>query len=249
MPQQEKGPPLSLKYPFRNKYQLVGSACRIFKIYFWICHMEKIKLLIADDHAILRDGIVSLLKGEPGFEIAAVAATGYEVLDQISSKTIDVCLLDINMPGLDGIETTKMISERKPHVKIIMLTTYNDREIISEMVQLGVAGYLLKNSDKSELVEAIHKVMNGRHYFSSEVEQIILQGLIEKKTSEVVPLTERELQVVRLLAKEYTNEKIAGELHISYRTVETHRKNIMQKTKAHNLAGLIRFAYTKGLIQ
>lgn len=204
---------------------------------------------MADDHAILRDGIVSLLRSEASLEVACTAAGGYEVLDLLAKQEVDVCLLDINMPGLDGIETAKLIRQRRPGIKIIMLTTYNDREIISELVHIGVAGYLLKNSDKQELVEAIQKVMKGRHYFSDEVERIILEGLTTNKNTEVIPLTERELQVVQLLAKEYTNEKIAAELHISYRTVETHRKNIMQKTKASNLAGLIRFAFTKGLIE
>jgi DNA-binding NarL/FixJ family response regulator len=211
--------------------------------------MSKVKLLIADDHTILRDGIVSLLQGEESFIVAGTAGNGYEVLDLVSKNDYDVCLLDISMPGLDGMETARMIKEKKPGIRIIMLTTYNDREIISELVHIGVSGYLLKNSDKHELVEAIQKVMKGRHYFSEEVERIILQGLNEKKSTEVISLTERELEVVQLLAREYTNEKIAGELHISYRTVETHRKNIMQKTRAHNLAGLLKYAYNKGLIK
>ncbi len=130
-----------------------------------------------------------------------------------------------------------------------MLTTYNDKEIISEMIHIGVSGYLLKNSDKQELVEAVNKVMNGRHYFSEEVENIILNGLTEKKSSEVISLTDREMEIVQLLAKEYTNEKIAHELNISYRTVESHRKNIMQKTKSHNLAGLLKYAYGRGLLK
>ncbi|MBI1782522.1 MAG: response regulator transcription factor [Sphingobacteriales bacterium] len=204
---------------------------------------------MADDHAILRDGIVSLLKQEPSLNVACTAAGGYEVLDLLAKQEVDVCLLDINMPGLDGIETAKVIRQRKPEIKIIMLTTYNDREIISELVHIGVAGYLLKNSNKEELVEAVHKVMKGRNYFSEEVEKVILEGLTEKKDTGVITLTEREVEVVQLLAKEYTNDKIAEELHISYRTVETHRKNIMQKTKALNLAGLIKYAYSKGLIK
>lgn len=211
--------------------------------------MEKIKLLIADDHAIVRDGIVSLLQTEPSFVIAGVAATGKEVMELLQKKEIDVCLLDINMPELDGMQTARQIREKKPGIKIIMLTTYNDREIISELVHIGVAGYLLKNSDKQELVEAVHKVMKGRHYFSEEVENIILEGLTGSKQSDVISLTERELEVVQLLAKEFTNDKIAEELHISYRTVETHRKNIMQKTKAHNLAGLLKYAYGNGIIR
>lgn len=216
---------------------------------FTVKPMNKIKILIADDHAILRDGIVSLLQSEEAFTVAGTAGNGYEVMDLVSKNDYDVCLLDINMPGLDGMETAKLLKDKKPAIKIIMLTTYNDREIISELVHIGVSGYLLKNSDRQELVEAVKRVMKGRHYFSEEVEKIILEGLTDRKKSDVVPLTEREMEVVQLLAKEYTNDKIAVELHISFRTVETHRKNIMQKTKAHNLAGLIKYAYGKGLLK
>jgi len=211
--------------------------------------MATIKLLIADDHNILREGIVSLLQPEEAFEVCGTVANGYEVIEFVGKHNIDVCLLDINMPGLDGLDTARWLKEKKPAVKIIMLTTYNDPEIISELVHIGVSGYLLKNSDKQELAEAIHRVMKGRHYFSAEVEDIILKGLSEKKTPGVIMLTDREQEVIKLLAKEYTNEKIASELHISYRTVETHRKNIMQKTKSHNLAGLLKFAYNKGLVR
>jgi len=130
-----------------------------------------------------------------------------------------------------------------------MLTTYNDKEIITELIHTGVNGYLLKNSHKDELTEAIKKVMSGRYYFSGEVEKIILESVSEKKDKEVITLTDRELEVVRLLAREYTNDRIAEELHISYRTVETHRKNVMQKTKASNLAGLLKYAYDRGLIR
>ena len=211
--------------------------------------MSKIKLLIADDHKILLEGIVSLLQSEGSFDVAATAGNGLEVMELVNKNDYDVCLLDFNMPGLDGMETAKLIKASKPDIKIIMLTTYNDKEIISELVHIGVSGYLLKNSDKSELAEAIKKVMSGRYYFSAEVEEIIMQGVTEKKNTELITLTDRETEIVKLLGKEYTNEKIANELHISYRTVETHRKNIMQKTKSHNLAGLLKHAYSKGLIQ
>ena len=208
-----------------------------------------IKLLVADDHAIVRDGIVSLLRSMPDFEVTGTASNGFEVLELAGKQPVDVCLLDISMPGMDGIETARQLCQSKPGIKIIMLTTYSDREIISELVHIGVSGYLLKNSDKEELAEAIHRVMKGRHYFSEDIEKIILEGLTEKRAPEIVPLTDRELQVVQLLAKEYTNDKIAEELHISFRTVETHRKNIMQKAKAHNLAGLLKYAYGNGLLK
>lgn len=211
--------------------------------------MDKIKLLIADDHKILLEGIVSLFQSEGSFDVAATASNGYEVMELVNKNDYDVCLLDINMPGLDGIEAAKLIKAAKPSIKIVMLTTYNDKEIISELIHIGVSGYLLKNSDKSELVEAIFKVMSGRYYFSAEIEEIIMQAVSEKKNPEVIVLTEREIEIVKLLAREYTNDKIAAELHISYRTVETHRKNIMQKTKSHNLAGLLKHAYSKGFIK
>jgi len=211
--------------------------------------MSKIKLLVADDHKILLEGIVSLLQSEESFDVAATAGNGYEVVELVKKNDYDVCLLDINMPQMDGMEAAKLIRVVKPATKIIMLTTYNDNEIISELVHIGVSGYLLKNSDRSELVEAIKRVVSGRYYFSAEVEDIIMKGVSEKKEKDIVILTDREKQIIELLGKEYTNEKIANELNISYRTVETHRKNIMHKTKSHNLAGLLKHAYGKGLIK
>jgi len=197
----------------------------------------------------LLEGVVSLLQTEKSFEIAATAVSGLEVLELVKNKYFDICILDINMPGIDGIEVTRQIKLWKPEMKIIILTTYNDKEIITELIQLGVAGYLLKNAAKAELVEAIKKVMSGRYYFSEEVEKIIMKGLTAKKPADESILTEREIEIVKLLGREYTNEKIAQELNISFRTVETHRKNILQKTKSHNLAGLLKYAYFKGILK
>jgi len=211
--------------------------------------VNTIRLLIADDHSILREGIVSLLQPVPDLSIVATAANGHEVLNHLKTTTVDICLLDINMPGLDGMELVKCLGDKYPEVKVIILTTYNDHEIVSEFLHLGVSGYLLKNADKEELVEAIRKVKAGRHYFSREIEDIILIDITKKKDPPLTPLTEREEEIVQLLALEYTNDRIAAELHISYRTVETHRKNIMQKTKTQNLAGLMRYAFSKGLIK
>lgn len=211
--------------------------------------MIKVKLLVADDHKILLEGIVTLLKLEPSFDVVASAGNGLEVVELVKKNDFDVCLLDINMPLMDGIEAAKQIRLLKPDTRIIMLTTYNDNEIISELVHIGVSGYLLKNSDRSELVEAIRRVMNGRYYFSAEVEEIIMRGTVEQKEMDKVVLTDREKQILTLLGKEYTNEKIANELNISFRTVETHRKNIMHKTNSHNLAGLLKHAYSNGLLK
>lgn len=212
-----------------------------------------IKLLIADDHRIMLDGIVALLQVEKDVTVAGIATNGYEVLELVNKNTFDICLLDINMPGLDGMETTKLLKEKRPGLKIVILTTYNDKEIITEMLQNGVSGYLLKNSSRHELMDAIKKVAGGGYYFSDEVHASIMENYMQQlgeknKDTEVITLTKREREILQLLALEYTNEKIAEALIISYRTVETHRKNIMQKTKSRNLAGLLKFAYSKNLI-
>ena len=214
---------------------------------------RKIKMLIADDHRVLLDGLVSLLRSEPNFNIAAQAENGKQVMELIAREDYDICLLDISMPEVDGIETAKWIREHKPATKIIILTTHDEEEIIAEMLHIGVSGYLLKTSTRQELVEGINRVMNGKLYFSEVVNTVITRGYAnelnrKKNPEEIIILTTREKEIVQLLAREYTNDKIAGELNISFRTVETHRKNIMQKTKARNLAGLIKFAYSKGLI-
>lgn len=213
----------------------------------------RIKLLVADDHRVLLDGLVNLLGQESNFEIVATAENGKQVLDRLNETEPDICLLDISMPEMDGISVARWIRQHKPALKIIILTTHDEEEIIAEMVNTGISGYLLKSSTRHELVEGINRVMGGKMYFSEAVNTAIIQGFkheLEKKKQpeETVSLTNREKEIVQLLAREYTNDKIADALNISYRTVETHRKNIMQKTKARNLAGLIKFAYSKGLI-
>ena len=215
--------------------------------------LRKIRLLVADDHRVLLDGLVSLPKKEKMFEIVAKAESGREVIEYLSKTDFDICLLDISMPEVDGIEAAKWIIKNKPETKIIILTTHDEEEIIAEMLHLGVIGYLLKSSTRLELIDAINRVISGKSFFSEEVSGTIISGYtkqIEKRNNlgETVILTQREKEIVQLLAKEYTNDKMAQALHISYRTVETHRKNIMQKTGAHNLAGLLKYAYGKGLL-
>src|SRR5688500_11800649 len=200
-----------------------------------------LRILIADDHQLLLDGITSLVAGEKDVVVVATATTGYEVVDLVSAVDIDICLLDISMPGLDGIATARIVKERKPGIKIIMLTTYTDKEIVEELIDIGISGYMLKNCTKKQLLEAFEKVCNDRLYFSPEVEAVIMQDVgkvrHERNQEKKIVITHREQEILELLSKEYTNEKIAAALNISYRTVETHRKNLMQKTRSHNLAG------------
>jgi DNA-binding NarL/FixJ family response regulator len=215
--------------------------------------MQQIRVLLADDHQLLLDGIQSLLAGEADIDVAGTALNGYEALDKVKEGAFDVCLLDISMPGLDGIATARAIRELRPGLPIIVLTTYRDREIVVEMLEIGVSGYLLKNAGRAELAEAIRKVHAGGMEFSNEIHEGIMSNYIQlnraRNGTGAVMLTQREQEILQLLARELTNEKIAAELHISFRTVETHRKNLLHKTGSHNLAGLLRHAYRTGLLQ
>ncbi|MDL5048563.1 response regulator transcription factor [Oscillatoria amoena NRMC-F 0135] len=206
--------------------------------------------MIADDHQLFLDGIISLLATENHFLIET-AHNGNDVLKKTGEDVFDICLLDIGMPGLDGIATARELKARSD-IKIIILTTYNDKEIIEEMIRTGVAGYLLKNCTRNELIKAIETVLAGGRYYSDEVKGTIITEYTSYLKGRTIPeklLTPREIEILKLLAKEYTNEKIAKALNISFRTVETHRKNIMQKTKSHNLAGLLNYAHQNHLLK
>src|ERR1019366_6234426 len=178
--------------------------------------MPKVRLLIADDHQLLLDGLISMLHSEKDFVIAGTATDGYEVLALIDKNDYDICLLDINMPKMDGLDTTRLMKEKKPEIKIIILTTYNDKEIINKILQEGVSGYLLKNSSKQELINAIKKVAAGGMYFSDEVHNTIMQGYTkanQKNKEDIVVFTPREIDILQLLIKEHNNDQIADKLN------------------------------------
>ena len=213
---------------------------------------SKIKILIADDHQIVLDGLVSLLQAENRFEIKT-ATNGNMALELAEKNEFDIFLIDISMPVMDGIQTSKWLLKNKPEAKIIILTTHNDKEIITEMLHLGVKGYVVKNCTKQELLMAIDKVNKGKSFFTDDVHEALREKYFQPTKSgdndKEIIFTQREKEIIQLLAKEYTNEKIADELNISYRTVETHRKNIMQKTDSHNLAGLLKYFYSHNLLK
>jgi DNA-binding NarL/FixJ family response regulator len=163
----------------------------------------------------------------------------------------DLILMDVNMAGMDGIEATKQVRKNYPAVKVLMLTMFNTRDYIEKVLKAGAQGYILKNTGKEELNHAIEKVMNGESYFSKEVTERIMEGLQGKKTSAydpmMVELTEREKDVLKLIAKELTTQEIADQLFISFNTVETHRKNLISKLNVRNIAGLVKYAVQQGL--
>lgn len=215
---------------------------------------KKIKILIADDHQMMIDGLKALLINEPSVEIAGEANSGADVLKQLQQQKIQVVLADINMPGMSGIELTREIKENHPETQVLALTMHKDNSTINEMLEAGANGYILKSTGIKELMLAITTVAQKGNYLSAEVQNEIIKNVFnkpeqrEEKGAESVKLTKRESEILNLIAKEYTNAQIADQLFISERTVETHRKNIFTKTKTKTIIGLITYAINHKLI-
>ncbi len=215
--------------------------------------MTKIKILIADDHQLVLDGLKANISDVAEFEIVGEAKDGKEVMLKINSRKVDVILMDIDMPVLNGIEATRQITESNPDIKIIALTMHNEKGMINKMLSVGASGYLLKNTSKEELCLAIKKVAAGQQHFSAEV----TTTLLEKRSSRIVAnegktgkveLTEREEEVLKQIALGLSNKEVGEKLSISHRTVDTHRTNLMEKLHVKNIAGLIRYAMLNGYL-
>jgi len=209
-----------------------------------------INLLIADDHKLVIDGYVSILKEVENMHVMGTASNGKEVLTLMETSKPDVVLMDINMPVMDGIETTKNIKLRRPKTKILVLTMYNDSALVKKLVALGVDGYILKNCTKKTLIDAIETVITGRPYYDKEITKTILNRFQQTSQTKAGPvqLSQRELQVIRLIALGSSTRDIAKELNLSAHTVKTHRRNINQKLDIHSPAGLVQYAYKNKLV-
>ncbi len=204
-----------------------------------------INILIADDHQLLNDGIKAALNGIEDFNIAAEVNNGYQVLEKLDGGTsVDVILMDINMPKLDGLNATKMVHKKYPDVRVLALSQYDEKRFVKQMVKNGASGYLLKDSSRDVLEVAIRTVHAGAKYFCERLMmQLVNQELKIENTRTLFPdLTDRELEVLRLIGKEYSSQEIADKLFISFHTVESHRANLMSKAGVKNTAGLIRWA-------
>lgn len=212
--------------------------------------MEKYRLVLVDDHQMFLDGLELILSSAPNLDIIARYSSAKDALRNFSSDKPDVLITDLNMPEVSGITLTKEIKSQFPESKILVLSMHNDRETVSEILDAEAEGYVLKNSDKSELIKAIVAVAEGGTYYSNEIVSIILSRFVQKeKRAEVVEnITDREKEVLELIAQELSNDEIAEKLFISKRTVETHRKNLMAKTKAGSIVGLLKFAVRNELI-
>lgn len=216
--------------------------------------MANLKIGIVDDHEIVRDGIKLLLEDEPGYDVTFEAENGREAVEYCHSYETDLVIMDITMPEMDGIEATKILKEKFPDLKILALTMLSEDQHIRKMIKAGASGYILKSSGKRELLKAINAIMDGQHYFSEEATQSILQELVNPEVNrtnvpEDVHITERELEVLKLIVNEYTNQEIADKLFVSVRTVDAHRRNLLQKTGAKNTAGLVKYALQNNLLE
>mgnify|MGYP006144872007 CR=1 FL=1 len=210
-----------------------------------------IKLLISDDHQMFIDGLKSILNFAEDVEVVGQAMTGREVLDFCDRSDVDIVIMDINMPEMDGIETTKKLVSKHPKVKILGLSMHNDRSFISDMLKAGAHGYILKNTGMQDLFTAIKSLHEGENYLGDEVKQTLLNSFIKNqfKTQISEKLSEREFEVLESIASGLTTNEIANQLFISKNTVETHRKNLLYKLNAKNTAELVKNAYKKRLIQ
>jgi DNA-binding NarL/FixJ family response regulator len=215
---------------------------------------ERIKVLIADDHKIIRVGLQGILQKISDVEVVGEAEDGAQVLEALGTTITDVVLMDIDMGRTNGIETTRKVKAAFPDVQVLALTVHEEQDHIVQMLEAGASGYLLKNAGTEELVAALRAVVKGDSYYSRSVSATLLQALTNLKSKSAqqinnnTPLSTREIEVLRLIAQEYSNGEIAEKLFISIRTVDTHRRNILEKLQVKNTAGLVRYAIEKAII-
>jgi two-component system response regulator NreC len=210
-----------------------------------------ISVLIADDHGVLRAGLHALLSAEPDLEVVGEAASGEETLRLASELQPDVVLLDISMPDPDGIEVTRQLKEMLPDVHVLILTVHQDRGLLREAIQVGAAGYITKHAAESELIDAIQAVQSGELYIHPAMIHVLVEDQPPPASDEAPEklLTPREIEVLSLIARGYTNREIAEMLSISVRTVESHRAKLISKLDMRSRVGLVRYARKHGLLE
>jgi len=220
--------------------------------------MAKITVFVADDHNVVREGLISLLSLDEGIEVVGEAPDGRTAVEQVVKKRPNVVLMDISMPGLNGLEATRRIKAQAPEVKILILSAHENEAYVLESLRNGANGYLLKNTSSEDLHAAIKSVHSGQAFFSPGVSKILADDYLKRVTdvsgsSELAPvpgprLTQREREILQLVAEGKSHQRIAELLHISVRTVDTHRNNIIQKLDIHETAGLVTYAIKNGIV-
>lgn len=215
----------------------------------------KIKIHLADDHKVLIDGMLSMLKTNDTFEVVGYSLNGEKLFDEIKKNQAEILVMDINMPVKDGIEVLREFSVKGFCCKVIVLSSYDDVKIIKEVLKLGASGYLSKQSAGENIIEAINVVASGEEYFSQSIRDRIFQSFSkipqQSYINEAMPLssiTDRELEILRLITLEYSGTQIGDELNISSNTVETHRKNLIKKLNVKSTIGLVKYALKHNII-
>ena len=207
--------------------------------------MPAIRIIVADAQELVADGLRFRLADEPGVSVVAHAGTGKGLFEYLKEHPADLVMLDVSLPGMDGIDTARMLRKKHPKVKVLAHSMLLEIEYVNSMLIEGAGGYLLKNSTKAELLDAIATVMEGDRYLSAAVRASVEKGykFTEKRPDgEYIGLTDREREIIRLVAQERTNDEIATALHVSTETIKTHRKNLMTKLNVRSVAGLVKYA-------
>ena len=213
--------------------------------------MKSIRILLADDHTLVRAGIRSLVQALPGIQVVAEAGDGREALSLIETHQPDVVLLDIAMPGLNGLEVAAQVADNFPYVRVMILSMHANEEYVLRALRAGAAGYLLKDADTAELELAIKAVTRGETYLSPAVSKHIteyIRRVGEEAHSTLERLTPRQREVLQLVAEGHTTQEIARMMNLSTKTVETHRTQLMERLDIHDIAGLVRYAVREGLV-
>ncbi len=217
--------------------------------------MSVLKVLLVEDHVIVRQGVKALLAEESDVHVVGEAGDGSQALQLIETLRPDIVLMDLALPNIGGIEVTRQIRERFPNIQVIVLSMHDNEEYVFRALRAGASGYVLKQSTSTELVLALRAVVAGNTFLSPGISQILISDYVQRSKSEAQDqdaldiLTPRERQVLQLIVRGYNNRQIAEQLHISIKTVETHRGNMMKKLDVHDRAGLVKFALDSGLIR
>ncbi len=217
-------------------------------------YQSVIKVVIADDHELLRQGFKTIMKKVSDIKVIGEASHGKELLEEVEKSRPDIVLTDIKMPIMDGIEATKTLKKKLPNIKVIALSMFDDDNLIIDMLESGAKGYLLKNASKSELEEAVRTVYSGDIYYCKKTSNKLIQLMAQSKFNpysikEKPDFTKNELEVISLICKEASNKEIANILHLSIRTIEGYREKIQEKTKTKNTAGIVVYAIKNGLFK
>lgn len=204
------------------------------------------RIFIVDDHQMVIDGINLMLEGMPEFTVVGVSTRPLGVIELMKQISVDMVITDVGMPDMSGVELSRALKNNFPQVKILALSMFGDSQIIAEMIDAGISGYILKNAGKKELIEALTKIADGQNYFGQEITLQLMKSF--KRNQEEIKLTDREIEIIRMIEKDMTTRDIAERLFISERTVETHRKNILHKTNTQTVVGLLKYAYERKII-